>query len=57
MNGEMLARLLRDVVGRVVYALESIADGDPSEAAYVLGDLERDLLAHVRAIESERGAR
>ena len=53
----MLARLLRDVVGRVVYALESIADGDPSEAAYVLGDLERDLLAHVRAIESERGAR
>ena len=33
--------------GRVIYALEAIRDGDPAEAAYALGDLERDLLAHI----------
>ena len=53
MNDDMFARLLRDAVGRLVYAEEAIADGDPHEAAYVLADLERDLLA---ALEDNGGA-
>ena len=52
--GETMARILADVASRVVYALEAIRDGDPAEAAYVLGDLERDVLAHAEALQLTR---
>ena len=56
MNSKMFARLLRDFAGRVIYAEEAIADGDQGEAAYVLSDLERDLLTKARFFEAEGGA-
>ena len=54
MTPETIERLLADILGRVVYIVESLEHGDIGEAKYVAGDLEQDLVAHIAALRAGR---
>lgn len=54
MKPETIERLLADILGRLVYIIESLEHSDIGEAKYVAGDLEQDLAAHISALKAGR---